>query len=127
MYQQIWKDVRDYEGLYQVSTWGRIKSLNYRRTGKEIIMTPKKNNRGYMLIKLFKKGCKLKMYTVHRLVFEAFYRRLLPNEDCHHINQVCDCNLSTNLVAVDESAHIQNHIKSKKRDPNTGRFMKSTQ
>lgn len=123
---QLWKDVRDYQGLYQVSNLGRVKSLNYRRTGKELIMTPVKNNCGYMLIKLFKKGCKLKTYTVHKLVFEAFYRRLLPNEDCHHINKCSTDNSSVNLVAKDEIEHIKEHFDGKK-DLNTGKFTKATQ
>lgn len=38
---EIWKDIKGYEGLYQVSNLGRIKSLNYRRTKKEKIMTPR--------------------------------------------------------------------------------------
>ena len=52
-------------------------------------------------------------FYVHRLVFEAFYRRLLPNEDCHHINSIRDCNLSTNLVARIESIHVAEHNKSR--------------
>lgn len=35
--EEIWKDIKDYEGLYQVSNLGRVKSLNYRGTGKELI------------------------------------------------------------------------------------------
>lgn len=40
---KIWKDIKGYEGLYQVSNWGRVKSLNYRRTGKEIKIWPSAN------------------------------------------------------------------------------------
>ena len=32
--KEIWKDIQGYEGLYQVSNLGRVKSLNYNRTGK---------------------------------------------------------------------------------------------
>lgn len=39
--KEIWKDIKGYEGLYQISNFGRIKSLNYKRTKKEKIMTPR--------------------------------------------------------------------------------------
>ena len=35
---EIWKDIRGYEGYYQVSSLGKVKSLNYNRTGKEQIL-----------------------------------------------------------------------------------------
>ena len=37
---EIWKDIKDYEGYYQVSNLGRVKSLNYLRTNKEQILIP---------------------------------------------------------------------------------------
>lgn len=107
---QIWKDVRDYEGLYKVSNFGNVKSLNYRHTGKEQLLKQVKDQDGYFKVKLFKHGQKPKMCTVHRLVFESFYRRLLPNEDCHHLNQEKSCNVSTNLVAKDDSLHEREHM-----------------
>ena len=71
---EIWKPVVGYEGLYEVSNLGRVKSLNYRRTGKEGILSLKPNERGYVCVKLSKNG-KKKDYKVHRLVAEAF----IPN------------------------------------------------
>ena len=56
-----WKDVIGYEGLYQVSNLGRVKSLNYNRTGKEKIMKGGKDNNDYLFIILSKKG-KVKKY-----------------------------------------------------------------
>lgn len=109
---QIWKDVRDYKGLYQVSNLGRVRSL--KKNGKIRILKTYKQVGGYCRVILCKKDCRPKTYTVHRLVFEAFYRRLLPNEDCHHINQIRDCNISTNLVAKDEKIHMKEHWKERK-------------
>lgn len=71
-----WRDIKDYEGLYQVSNMGRIKSLNYRRTGREKIMKLNHDKDGYIVVGLFKNK-KLKQYKVHRLVAEAF----IPNPD----------------------------------------------
>ena len=65
---EIWKDVKDYEGLYQVSNWGRVKSFKF---GKERILKQFTNNDGYLQVHLCKNG-KLKTFLVHRLVAEAF-------------------------------------------------------
>lgn len=65
---EIWKDKKDYEGLYQVSNWGRVKSFKF---GKERILKQFTNNDGYLQVHLCKNG-KLKTFLVHRLVAEAF-------------------------------------------------------
>lgn len=67
---EIWKDIKGYEGKYQISSHGRVKSLNYRNTNKEKIMKSTLRE-GYMQIKLSLNG-KRKIYRVHRLVAEAF-------------------------------------------------------
>lgn len=54
--EELWRDVKDYEGLYMVSNTGRIKSLNYRKTEKEGILKPRKNEAGYFTISLCKDG-----------------------------------------------------------------------
>lgn len=71
---EIWKDIEGYEGLYQVSSEGRVKSLNYNRTGEEKIMKGTKNNKDYFTVSLCKEG-KTKTFSIHRLVATAF----LPN------------------------------------------------
>ena len=83
---EIWKDIKGYEGLYQVSNMGRIKSLNYRRTGKEGIMTPSKNNDGYLIICLYKNK-KTKTFLVHRLVAKHF---LPNNNNLPEVNHIID-------------------------------------
>lgn len=60
-----------YEGLYQVSNWGRILSLNYNGTGKSKLMNPSEDTDGYLRVKLSKNG-KTKTCYVHRLVAETF-------------------------------------------------------
>ena len=72
--KEIWKDIEGYEGRYQVSNFGNVKSLNYKHTGEEKIMQSCKDKIGYLHIKLFMNG-KPKMYKVHRLVAQAF----IPN------------------------------------------------
>ena len=83
MMKEIWKDIKGYEGLYQVSNFGRIKRLAYSREisprgYKQIIHRKEKilrlNNRHYKLVVLSKDGVSVTK-TVHRLVAEAF----IPN------------------------------------------------
>lgn len=73
--KEIWRDIEGYEGLYQVSNLGNVKSLNYNRTGKERILKATKDN-GYLSVCLYKDGIK-KSYKVHRIIALAF----LPNPD----------------------------------------------
>ena len=54
--EEIWKDIKGYEGKYQVSNLGRVRSLNYRRTGKERILKYLINTRGYLTTVLYKNG-----------------------------------------------------------------------
>ena len=71
MKKEYWRPVVEYEGLYMVSNWGRVKSLKF---GKERILKQSKDKFGYLYVDLYKNNIK-KKYKVHRLVAEAF----LPN------------------------------------------------
>lgn len=76
---EIWKDIKDYEGLYQVSNFGRVRSVdhyvNYKNIKKRLIIGKilklNKDNRGYYVVTLSKNNIR-KNYSVHRLVAEAF-------------------------------------------------------
>lgn len=76
---EIWKDIKDYEGLYQVSNLGNIKSLQKWNGARgkhfyepcERILTPTDNGHGYCIIGLVKNHFR-KNHYVHRLVAEAF-------------------------------------------------------
>lgn len=72
--KEIWKDIEGYEGLYQVSTNGVIRSLDYNHTGEIKLLKLQDNGKGYLRAHLYKNG-KTKKYMVHRLVSETF----LPN------------------------------------------------
>lgn len=92
---EIWKDIEGYEGLYQVSNFGNVKSLNYRHTGKEKLLKAR-NNKGYLIICLWRDS-KQKTFKVHRLVATAF----LPNPDSlpqvNHISEDKTNNTVSNL------------------------------
>ena len=68
MKKEIWKDILGYEGLYQVSNFGRVKSIKF---GKERLLRPQLIKNGYLCINLYKNN-KCKRYLIHRLVAEHF-------------------------------------------------------
>lgn len=88
-----WRDIKGYEGLYQVSNYGRIKSLNYHRRNVEKILTPIKHSNGYYYINLFKNK-KGKIYRMHRLVAIAF----IPNPNNYQLINHKDENKANNNV-----------------------------
>lgn len=92
---EIWKDIEGFEG-HQVSNFGRIKSLNYRRTGEERILKPGKNRGGYLFVILCKNG-KQKLFLVHCLVAKAF----IPNPNnwtqINHLDENKENNCVDNL------------------------------
>ena len=75
---EIWKDIKGYEGVYQVSNLGNVKSLSREvKIGKnkryigEKVLTPIKKRNGYYCVNFTYN--ERKQYLVHRLVAEAFY------------------------------------------------------
>ena len=101
---EIWKDVENYEGFYQVSNLGRVKSLErdvYNPNGivhhlKEKILVPGLNNDGYANVNLYKNG-KGKNIKVHRLVAEAFIPNPENKSQINHKNEVKIDNVVENL------------------------------
>lgn len=65
---EIWKDIKDYEGIYQVSNLGNVKSLKH---GKEKILKPSDNSHGYFKVNLSKDGVRVNL-KIHVLVSIAF-------------------------------------------------------
>lgn len=104
MSEEIWKDIKGFEGLYQVSNLGQVKSLERFRKGengslvtvKEKILKPQINSNGYYQVGLCKNS-KVKRYMVHRLVYEAFNGQIPEDLQVNHINEVKTDNRLENL------------------------------
>ena len=102
---EVWKtaiyDGEIYEGLYRVSNWGRILSLNYLNTGKAKLMNPGTNTNGYLTVTLSKNE-KHKTCLVHRLVAFTF----LDNpENLPQVNHK-DENKTNNFVFLNEDGSV---------------------
>lgn len=89
--EEIWKDVAGYEGLYQVSNLGRVKSLSkiiqgigrgFPRKTKEKILTPCRTGTGYYFVNL--SNGTICMRLIHRLVAECFLDNPENKSDVNH-------------------------------------------
>lgn len=115
MIDEVWKDVVGYEGLYQVSNYGRVKSLPRTRICQGIVMPVKGkeislcNRRGYKMLCLYKDGSK-KIASVHRLVAEAFIPNLEDKPCVDHIDGNRSNNFYNNLRWCTYKENINNPI-----------------
>lgn len=107
--KEIWKDIKGYEGRYRVSDQGRVKSLNYQRTGKARILRTAANA-AYQSV-----GIGGKTVAVHRLVAEAFIPNPEGKTEVNHINCNTWDNRAVNLEWATPAENKAHYIKSEKR------------
>ena len=96
--QERWKPIFGYDGMYEVSDLGRVRS---RKRGEWKVMSAKKNRGGYLIVNLYKDG-KQKTVKIHRLVAQAF----IPNDnifntEINHRNECKSDNKVSNLEWCD--------------------------
>ena len=110
--EEIWKDVPNFEGLYQVSNLGRVKSLvkllkikgGALRKTNEKILKPFLNADGYSVITLYKNR-KRKFYLAHRLIWETFNGEVPKGYEINHISECKTDNRLSNLNLLTHKAN----------------------
>lgn len=113
---EIWKDVVGYEGIYEVSNLGNIRSLDRqmlvnRKNGSYYLplpgklLKPQKLRHGYVGVWLYKdanqNGRNGKLKSIHRIVAEAFCEKPDGKDEVNHINEIKDDNRAENLEWCD--------------------------
>lgn len=120
-----WKPIKGYEGLYEISSCGRVKSL---KCGREKILKPQDNGNGYLQVVLCKDG-KCKKYSIHRLVALHFVDGYFEGAEVDHLDTNSLNNVWTNLKWVTRVENANNpltkeHISksiSGENNPNYGK------
>lgn len=130
--EEIWKDIKHYEGIYQVSNKGNIMFLGkkapirnqYGATGFRTVPSKqlKPSGNRYLKVALYKNGVKT-YYSVHRLVAEAF----LPNpEGKPQVNHIDENKLNNNVENLEwcTSRYNCNYGNRNSKIPNRTTFKK---
>ena len=111
MEDEIFKDIPNYEGLYQVSNFGRVKSLRF---NKEKILKTTKNNKGYCCVLITKEKL-VKNFKVHKLVAVTFLDfSNTENKVIDHLNEIKTDNRVENLQIVSQRENVKSFHRNKK-------------
>lgn len=94
--KEIWKDIKGYEGNYQVSNLGNVKSVHYRGSNESKNLVPKCNNSGRLWVEL-RSGGRAKQFLIHRLVASAFIENPDNLPQINHIDENPKNNVVSNL------------------------------
>lgn len=123
--EEVWKDIPDYEGYYQVSNLGRVRSLEHKvtqagRSGsichcvyKGRILKPEVGVSGRLRVALCKNN-KVKRFFVHRLVLESFVGPCPEGKVGCHRDDNCLNNVPENLYWGTVQENIQDEIRNDK-------------
>ncbi len=109
--REIWKNVNGYEGLYQVSNLGNVKSLGNNFSRKERLLKLSTQSKGYLTVVLQKNAIR-KMVLVHRLVAEHFIGNTESKPQINHINGDKTYNSIENLEWVSHRENLDHAIKN---------------
>lgn len=117
---ETFKDIPGYEGLYQVSDYGAVRSLKF---GKVRYLKNVKRPTGYCQIDLCRDGEK-KMFSIHRLVYETFNGPIPEGYEIDHVNTIRDDNRLSNLRVVTRKGNMANQITAERKRESNQRLAK---
>ena len=106
-FNEEWKDVPTWNGVFQVSNFGRVYNTITKR-----FLKGHKDKDGYYQIVLYHKP-RRKKWRLNRLVATVFQRPLQKNEDVHHKNQIKEDNNNDNLMIIEKGQHTIKHHTGK--------------
>lgn len=125
---EIWKDIEGYEGLYQASSFGRVRSMTrtYKqrrgfRTTQTTILNPWFSIGGYLVVGLCR-GQKIRQFKVHRLVCSAFHPNPHKANTVNHKNKDRVDNRIENLEWM---TTLENNRHSAKLSLDTARMIRA--
>ena len=133
---EVWKDIKGYEGLYQVSNMGRVKSLERfvnspmlkdgRKKIESKILKQFNNQQGYLKVQLYKESIS-KYSFVHRLVATAYIDNPINKPTVDHLNTIRNDNRVCNLKWATQSEQAkENPITNRKiREAQKGVFVQT--
>lgn len=116
---EIWKPLTWIHPRYQVSSLGRVRSLDYRNTGEVKLLKPTTSKKGYAVVKMRNKR-KQHSCFVHRLVALAFLENWMGYEQVNHKNFIKDDNRVDNLEWVTGEQNIAHAVLNGRGGANTG-------
>lgn len=116
--KEIWKDIKGYEGLYRISNYGNVESVErHDGLGRRVasrIMKPQKNKKGYLHVCLVK-GHDYKHFLIHRLVADAFIGERPTDLEVNHIDENKENNRADNLEYVTHTQNVRHGKGIEKR------------
>tara|TARA_R110002110_G_scaffold20751_3_gene83572 strand:- start:1833 stop:2372 length:540 start_codon:yes stop_codon:yes gene_type:complete len=117
MKKELWKDIEGYDGNYQISNQGRVRSLRFNKT--KILKLQVHQGTGYLKTGIYKGG-KQKWYRTHRLLAKAFLPDWNESLQVDHINGVKTENHVENLRMVTHQENSRSFLP--KRPGSTSQF-----
>lgn len=117
--QIIWKKIPNYE-LYEASTNGDIKTYNWKNKGKEAIMKPALDNRGYLRTMLKDTNGKFCTIKVHRIIAQTFLENPENKATVNHKNGIPTDNRVCNLEWMTHRENIEHSWKYLTKNPLKG-------